>query len=379
MTFWLTNGKLVTPSGVLNGALRVDDGRIGAIRPKAPRGSKAVNVRGAYVAPGFIDLHIWGGQEAISREAARHGTTAFLSTLGPDSPERLREELGGRCEWAIGEGAACLGVHLEGPFVNPRRGGALPRRWMRPPTERELQALAQAGCLKLITIAPELPGALEAVRWCRRHGIAVSLGHSEADAAAALHATDAGASAVTHVFNGMRAFHHREPSLLDIALTDPRLTAMVILDGVHVSPFAFRLLLRAKGASRVALVTDSIRHQEWDVVLRRVHPSGPARADAGAGGTRGGWAEGAYYTKAGTLAGSRLTMMRAVRNAAMSGGASLADAVRMASATPAALLGLRDRGSLEAGLRADLVVFDRNFHVRLTLVGGRIVYQRGDA
>jgi N-acetylglucosamine-6-phosphate deacetylase len=351
----LTSGKLVTPRGILEGALCIDNGRIGAIRPSAPRGARTLNVRGAYVAPGFVDLHVWGDPEAVSHDAARHGTTAFLSTLGPESPARLRERLGGRCEWTIGEGAACLGVHLEGPFVNPRRGGALPTRWMRPPAERELQALSRAGCLKLITVAPELPGALETIRWCRRRRIAVSLGHSEADAAAALRAVDAGASAVTHVFNGMRTFHHRRPTLLDVALTDPRLTAQVIFDGIHVSAFAFRLLLRAKGPAHVALVTDSIKFQDWDVTARR----------------------GAYYTRTGTLAGSSLTMMRAVRNAAMSGGASLADAVRMASATPAALLGLRDRGSLTVGKRADLAVFDRRFHVRLTIVGGQVVYQRG--
>ena len=247
-----------------------------------------------------------------------------------------------------------MGVHLEGPFINPRRAGALPARWMRPPGGAELRALAVSGQLRMITMAPELPGAREAIRWCRAHHIVVSLGHSEADASGALAAIEAGASAVTHVFNAMRPFHHREPTLLGVALTDDRLTAMVVLDGVHVDAYAFRLLLRAKGAGRVALVTDSIRHQGWRVTRRH----------------------GAYYTRHGVLAGSGLTMIRAVRNATSSGGASLEEAVRMASETPARLLGLdRARGALAVGKRADLVAFDRRFRVRLTVIGGHLVHQ----
>jgi N-acetylglucosamine-6-phosphate deacetylase len=204
-----------------------------------------------------------------------------------------------------------------------------------------------------MTIAPELPGATEAIRWCQRHGIVASLGHSDADAAAAERAVAAGASAVTHVFNGMRPLHHRQPSLLDVALIDSRLTTMVILDGVHVSPTAFRLLLRCKGVERIALVTDSIRHQGWKVSARR----------------------GAFYTKAGTLAGSDLTMLRAVKHAVAFGGITLEQAVRMATEVPARLLGDRSRGILAVGKRADVVAFDRQFRARLTMVGGRVVYE----
>ena len=206
-----------------------------------------------------------------------------------------------------------------------------------------------------MTLAPELPGAAEAIRWCRRHGVVVSLGHSDADAASARRAVEAGARAVTHVFNAMRPLHHRETSLLDVALTERRLTTMVILDGVHVSPSAFRLLMRAKGPEEIALVTDSIRRAGWPVVRR----------------------QGAFYTTRGTLAGSDLTMMDAVHNAVTFAGLALTDAVRMASEVPARLLGLRDRGALATGRRADLVAFDRRFRVLLTLVAGRVVFQRG--
>lgn len=351
--FWLTRGRLVTPLGLVDGALHVVGSRIAAIRHSAPSGARAISVADAYVAPGFIDLHVWGEPSLVAAEAVTRGTAGFLTTLGPEAPAALERRVAERIGADPDAEDTCLGLHLEGPFVNPVRGGALPRQ-MRPPTVRELERLwrASARRLRLITIAPELPGAVAAIRWCRARGIVVSLGHSDADAPTARRAVDAGARAVTHVFNGMRRFHHREPSLIDVALTDPRLTAMVILDGVHVSAEAFRALYRAKGPDGVALVTDSIRHQGWDVRAR----------------------QGAYYTRQGVLAGSRLTMMRAVRNAVVLGGVPLTSAVQMASAVPARLLGLgRLRGRIAAGARADLVAFDRRFRVVRTVVGGKVV------
>ena len=335
--------------------MQVRRGRIAAIRARAPRGAQTVDLHDAYLAPGFIDLHVWGEPDDVAREAVRHGTTAFLRTLGPDNPKRLLKQLA-EAELAPLRGAQCLGTHLEGPFVNPARGGALPRRGMRHPTLPEIRRLTGAarGRLKLVTIAPELPGAAVAIRWLARHRVCVSLGHSVADEDAARWAVAAGARAVTHVFNGMPRLDPRRPSLLDAALADPRLTGMVIADGLHVGPAALRLLIRAKGPAGVALVTDNVGGAGWDLQRRR----------------------GAYYTRSGILAGSGLTMMRAVRNAVALGGASLADAVRMATGVPARLLGLRDRGRLVVGARADLVAFDAKFRVRMTIVGGRIAYQR---
>ena len=353
--FWLTSGKLVTPRGVIDGAVKIAHGRIAAIRPKAPRGAKAISARGGFVSPGFIDLHVWGDPQVVSREAAKHGTTAFLTTLGPEAPQTLRRSMAALKHHGGFEGAQCLGVHLEGPYVSSKRAGALPKRWMRSPSVAELQTLSREGPpIRMVTLAPELPGAREVIRWCKRRNIAASLGHSEAEAPHALDAIAEGASVITHVYNGMKPFHHREPSLLGVALTDDRLTTMVILDGVHVDVYAFRLLLKAKGSDRIALVTDSIRHQGWDVVQRH----------------------GAYYIHQDVLAGSSLTMLRAVRNAVVSGGASLYDAVKMASWVPARLLGFeRGRGALAVGRRADLSVFDRRFHGRMTIVGGHVVWQ----
>ena len=351
----MTHAKLITPRGITSGAVKVSHGRIAAIRRSAPRGARTISVRG-YLAPGFIDLHVWGPPETVSRDAARAGTTAFLTTLGPEPPRDLLRHVIERAGAQPRDGAACVGLHLEGPFVNPARAGALSRRRMRPPAIAELARLAQAarGRLRLVTFAPELRGAGSAIRWCRRHQIIASLGHSVADAETAYEAVDAGAVAITHVFNGMQPLHHREPSLLNAALTDDRVTTMVIADGVHVGPSALKLLLQAKGPARIALVTDSVRRQGWDVIARG----------------------GAYYTRGGVLAGSRLTMIEAVRTMVERVGVSLIDAMRMASEVPARLLRLGSRGALRVGARADLVVFDRQFRVRLTLVGGRVVYQR---
>ena len=355
--FWLTHGTLVTSRGRIAGSVHIVGGRIGAIRTHPPRGARAINVRGAYVAPGFIDLHAWGEPRRLAREVVRDGTTAFLTTLGPAPRAQLLDAVRKRKAPTDASGAQCLGLHLEGPFLNPARGGALPHQWMRRPTLRELAPLVRASGdrLRLITLAPELPGALAAIRWCARRKIAVSLGHSDADATTGVRALRAGASAVTHLFNGMRPLHHRFPTLADAALADSRAVAMVIADGIHVGPAALRMALRLKGPRRVALVTNSVRHQRaaWKLRLRR----------------------GAYYRSDGTLAGSALTMLDAVRNAVQLGGASLEAAVRMASETPARLLRLeRERGRLQPGARADLAVFDKNFRMRLTMVGGRIVY-----
>lgn len=357
--FWITGGHLLTPRGIVPGAVRIVRGCVAAIRSRAPRGAKTLSARGAYVAPGFIDLHVWGEPEVVSHDAARGGATAFLTTLGPDAPQTLLQRLSTlNVKRLTLNGAECLGVHLEGPFLNPVRGGVLPKRAMRSPSVSELARLRRASHerLRVVTLAPELPSGLAAIRWCRRNRIVASLGHSDADFAQAERAAAAGASAVTHIFNGMRPLHHRASSLVDAALTDPRLTAMVIADGVHVSAAALQLLLRAKGSEGVALVTDSVRGERsrWRLRLRG----------------------GAFYAPDGTLAGSALTMVSAVRNAVRLGGTTLTDAVRMASETPARLLGLRDRGALAVGARADLVAFDREFQVRFTMVGGQIVYRR---
>ncbi|MBI4343564.1 MAG: amidohydrolase family protein [Candidatus Omnitrophica bacterium] len=349
---------MITPSGIRPGAVRIRQGRIAAIRAAAPAGSRRVSARGAYVAPGFIDLHVWGEPATLAARLPREGTTAFCAAIGPEPLEQLLAHVSARPGKAQARaGARWLGWHLEGPWLNPARAGALPARWMRPPRLAEVRRIVTAarGSVRLVTVAPERPGTNAAIRWLRRRGVVVSLGHSIADEPATRRAVDAGAAAVTHVFNGMPLLHHRQPGLLSTAVTDPRLMTMVIADGVHVGVEALRLLALAKSPARIALVTDSIRSAGWEVRKRR----------------------GAFYTAAGVLAGSDLTMAQAVRNAVRGGWADLAGAVRMAGANPAALLGLGRRfGTLEIGKQADLVLLDRRLRVVMTLVEGRTVFQR---
>lgn len=356
---WLVGGHLILPDGVRRGAVAIAGGRIRAIRATPGRGGTRLNVRDGLIGPGFVDLHVWGPSAILSRELVKQGTTSFLASLGPSEPERLLSELetiASTRQRVVG--ARCLGAHLEGPFVNPVRGGALPRRWMRPAHPRELRQLARyRDHIRMMTLAPELPGAIEAIRWCRRHGIVASLGHTDADARCAANAAATGATAVTHLFNGMRSFHHREPALLGWALTDPRLRAMLIPDGVHTDPLAFRLAAASKGRDGVVLVTDSIQRQSAPQYGLKRHE--------------------AFYTAEGALAGSALRMNRAVRNAQAFGKLSLSDAVGMASANPARLIGRTDLGRLAPGARADLVVLDDRLGVRMTIVNGHIVYQRG--
>ena len=354
---WIANGNLITPRGTIRGAAGIQGGRIVDLRPRPAAGSARINVRGAYIAPGLIDLHIWGDPSRVAREEVRYGTTGFLTAIGPEPPELLVNRLVRLERLPEGRGARCLGVHLEGPFLNPIRAGALASRWLRPPTSREVRQLVRAAGerLRLVTLAPEIPRGLQAVRWLTRHQIVVAIGHSDADAEMTQRAIQAGARAVTHVYNGMRPLHHRDPGLLGEVLTEDRLMAMAIVDGVHVDPVAFQLLMRCKGPDQVILVTDSIRHQ-----AQRPPSSG-----------------GAYYARPGVLAGSRLTMIGAVRNAVRFGRLSVEEAVRMASLNPARLLG-RDQqlGSLTVGKQADVVVFNQRFQVTMTFMNGALVYQR---
>lgn len=368
-TTWLINGTVVTPKGLVRSSIGIQAGRIVAIRSVAPRQGERINARGQVITPGLIDLHIWGDPAVVARETVKGGTTSFLTTVGPESPEWLVNHLVQLNGWQAKAGAQCLGIHLEGPFLNPLRAGALASRWLRPPTSRELKQLLRVGKgrIKLITIAPELPRATASMRWCARHRITVSMGHSDANAYVAQRAVAAGARAVTHVFNGMRPLHHRDPGLLGEALTDDRLMAMIILDGIHVDPKAFQLLLRCKGPAGVVLVTDSIQYQRRPAHVLAAHRA--YRLSAPRSSRQAG-------TAGGILAGSKLSMIEAVRNAVIFGKIALSDAVRMASANPARLIGQSDRGTLEIGKRADLVVFDPVFRVSMTIVGGRVVYKR---
>ena len=264
------------------------------------------------------------------------GVTAYLPTLVTAPEEQLVAALAAIP--AQSPGARVLGAHLEGPFISPARLGVHPADARRDPDPELLERLLAAGPVRLVTIAPELPGALALIRTLVQRGIAVSLGHSDATADEADAAFDAGACSVTHLFNAMRPFHHRDPGIVGAALARDDVVVQTIVDGVHLAPEAVRLVLRA-ARGRVALVTD--------------HTTVP-------GGR----------TQSGVLAGSTISMIEAIRNL-HSLGASLEEAIGAATEVPARVLGLRETGRLGVGLPADVVVLSDRLEVERVLVDGR--------
>lgn len=369
----LANARLALPTGELRtGWLRVEDGRIVALGEGAA-GGPARDLGGAVLAPGFVDVHVHGAagaefldadageRAAILRAHARGGTTALLATTVTASRERLRAAVDAlAAAEPVAGGAALLGIHLEGPYLCERHRGAQDPEHLRAPDLAELDALLAAGPVRLVTLAPELPGAPEAIARLVDAGVVASVGHTDATYAQAMAAFDAGARHATHLFNGMRPFHHREPGVIGAALDRDDVTCELICDGEHVAPAAIRLARRVKGVDRTVLVTDAMSATGLG--------DGEYRIGALPVTVRGGRAE---LAGTGTLAGSTLTMGAAVRNAVRLAGLSLGDALRMASATPARVLGLEaSKGALARGFDADLVVLDDDLAVTATMVAG---------
>lgn len=349
----LRGGRVLTADGWSYDDLVIDGGTV--VTPGRDP-DHVLDVTGAVVAPGFVDLHVHGAGghsaqgpaadlDGMARALASAGTTSFLATAFAAPLDELRALIGGPRPAA---GARCLGVHLEGPWLSPDAAGAQPRGSLRPPSVDEALDLLPAGSdVRCVTLAPELPGALDLVAALVERSVRVSLGHSTtsyADAAAAL---AAGASGVTHCFNAMSQLSARDPGLVGAALSWPDVVVEVIADGVHVHPAAVLALHAARGATGVALVSDCV--------------DGCAPADTL---VRDG---DVLRLPDGTLAGSALALADAVRNV-VSWGVALQDALAMASTTPAAALG-RDV-SLRPGAVADVVVLDADLRVRHVLVGG---------
>jgi N-acetylglucosamine-6-phosphate deacetylase len=381
----LVGGTVVTREAAIDdGIVLVEDGRIvfvGSRRDADPEPSSAVvDASGKLVLPGLVDTHVHGshgddvtlgdpeGVRRISRALARHGTTAYL----PTTVSASRDVLLGALEACVeaqcdpGPAAEVVGVRLEGPFINACRRGAHAREAVRAPDPEECRELLEAapGRVRIVTLAPELPGALETIRLLGEYGIIASLGHSDADYDTALAAIEAGASHATHLYNAMSPLHHREPGLAVACLVEPAIRAEIILDGVHVAPAMARLAARAKGRDGLALVTDATA-----AVGRPdgVHALGGVEVHVR--GDRCTLADGV------TIAGSVLTMNRAVANAVALAGMDLVDAVYAASYLPATLCDVADRkGSLEVGKDADVAVLDADFSTFLTLCRGEVAY-----
>jgi N-acetylglucosamine-6-phosphate deacetylase len=374
-----TPGERLAP-----GWVHVGGGRVVATgQGVAPDGPPALRLpSGTTLAPGFVDLHVHGGGGAavgpdphgvagVARFHSRHGTTALLATTVP-APEnelvRTVRAVAAAARRPEPDAARVLGCHLEGPFVSPEWPGALDARHLRAPDRGLLDVLldAGAGSVQTIVVAPELPGALGVISAAAAEGVLVALGHTDATYDQAQAGLDAGARAATHVFNAMRPLHHRDPGLIGAALVTSRVTAELIADGVHLHPATLRLAHAAKGPERLALVTDAMP------------AAGEPDGEYMFGGQPITVSGGEARTAAGALAGSTLTMDRAVKVSVEQAGIPLPDALTMASATPAALLGLgRVKGRIAPGADADLVVLDERCLATGTMIAGRWAHATG--
>ena len=333
------------------------------------------------VVPGFVDLQVNGAfgvdvatepsrLAELSGALLQTGTTAYLPTV-ISSPESLYEEVLPELAAAIGEpssGAEALGIHLEGPFINLEKRGAHAAAHIVAPDPGLLLRLLDLGPVRMITLAPELEGAGELMEHASRSGVAVSAGHSDAPFELAYEAFDASVAGVTHLFNAMSAMHHREPGLPGAAFAHPRVVCGLIADGLHVHPEMVGLAFRMLGPGRVCLTTDAIAAAgmgdgEYRLATRTVYMDG-----------------GVPQLGSGAIAGSVLTMNEAFRNILAFTGCTVPEAARMASTTPARLVGVgRRKGRLAPGYDADLTVLSPDLSVEAVWRGGKPVYGRKEA
>ena len=337
------------------------------------------------VVPGFVDLHIHGAAGADTMDATpdalrtmaealpAEGTTAFLATTITQEHgniERALENAASYCESENGPGKAeIVGVHLEGPFINAKRKGAQPEEYILNPDIELFSKWQESakGLIKLVTMAPELENGLEFVEYLDKNGVIASIGHTDAVYEEVEKAVKAGAKHVTHLYNGMRGMHHREPGTAGAALLFKELMVEMIVDGIHIAPEMVKLSVAAKGTDRLLLVTDSMRAK---CLNAGIYDLGGQDVTVG---------NGKAVLADGTLAGSILKMNEAVRNVATFSNLSLLDAVKMASINPAKQIGIFDRkGSIAAGKDADLVILDEAMNVEKTYCRGELAFQKGD-
>ncbi|MFD8493920.1 N-acetylglucosamine-6-phosphate deacetylase [Amycolatopsis sp. NPDC059657] len=378
----ITGGRVAGPDRLLDdGWIAVSGGLIKQIGSGTAPDGHHVDVGGALVVPGFIDTHCHGGgggsfssgdpEEILTavRAHRRHGTTTMMASLVSDPIRLLCEQIAALRE--LHEDGEIAGIHLEGPFISKARCGAHdPDTLLEPDTATINALLAKGrGAVRMVTLAPELQGGVKAVRQLAESGVIAALGHTDGVEEQIRPAIDAGATVATHLFNGMRPLHHREPGPIGALLDDERITVELICDLVHIHPTVLRIAAVHAGLSRTVLITDAM-----------------SATDAADGSYRLGRLEvdvsGGVATLAenGSLAGSTLTMDTAFRNLVRGAKLGLLSAVRATSGKPAELLGIADRtGALKPGLAADIVVLDDELRPSKVLRKGEWVAEVGTA
>jgi N-acetylglucosamine-6-phosphate deacetylase len=381
--------RLVAENGVLTDAVVVIEGSmitsVGSFTDVDLESPDKIEVVDGWVVPGFVDIHTHGGgghdvgsadpddAAQVAAFARRQGVTSMVASLVTAQLSRLVERL--QVLGPLVDSGAIAGIHLEGPFLSAGKRGAHDPELLRAPDPESVDRLLEAadGRLSMVTIAPELPGGLDAVRRFVENGVTVAIGHTEADAEIVAAAVEAGARVATHLFNAMPSIHHRRPGPIPVLLNDPRITVELIMDGVHVHPQVLQMAVSAAGADRVAMITDAMvatgmndgDYRLGDLAVTVDH--GVARLQTEDG-------------TLGSIAGSTLTMRQAFANAVQNLGLPIADVAAMAATTPARTLGLaarcgEDQGPQPVGViaprrRADLAVVDDNGELRRLMCAG---------
>jgi N-acetylglucosamine-6-phosphate deacetylase len=367
----MLSGCIARPDGsLIRGRITFTD-RITALESASDGGGED------YILPGFVDLQVNGSHgidvmnaapdalATLSRHLAREGATAWMPTAVTAPIEKIaqvHESIAGAIENSrrdnSADAAAILGMHLEGPFISPLRLGAHPALNLEPRGDSFQRVLAMRA-LRLITLAPELPGGFDAIRRLAARAVVVSIGHTNATLEEANAGIAAGARMFTHLFNAMRPLNHRDPGVIAAALAPSPALAAIIPDGVHVHPAVLRLASRARGKDGMILVTDK-------VALAKASTS-----EKNVGRARGSIRDGAARLDDGTLAGSIISMLDGVRVMVERAGVSIGDAAVMAATNPANLVGAGDRGRIQIGARADLIVLSRALELKSVFIAGR--------
>jgi N-acetylglucosamine-6-phosphate deacetylase len=372
---------IVTPEGLLEKhAVLVDGERIVAVdyasRLPRPAEARRLDADGLVLAPGFIDLQINGafGNDftndpgtfwQVASLLPRFGVTSFLPTIISSPRETIAAAQAAICEGPPPgfKGAVPLGLHLEGPFLNPEKRGAHNPAYLRLPDSAEAQSWTLDRGIRLVTLAPELPGAREMIEMLAARGIVVSAGHSLASYDEGIAGVNAGITYGTHIFNAMPVLNHREPGLAGALLFDDRVTVGIIADGIHLHPSLVALVWKAKGSLRVSLVTDAMAALGIPAGTYNLGDQGVTVAD------------GAARLADGRLAGSVLSLDQAVRNLVAFTSCQPYEAITTVTNVPASLLGVENsHGRIAPGLQADMVLLDSELRVVETVVAGEVVY-----